>query len=201
MTLATPERALWLTQHILVHEAELRPWLLRRTMAGLDVDDVIQESYAIIASLESVAHIYNPRIYFFEVAKSVILRSFRQSRIVAFSALAEFDALLIPDDMPTPEAIVAGRLELGRLSELVEELPPKCREAFVLRKVRGLSQKETAAAMAVSENTIEKHIGKALHLLGRVIGRGGNRPAMSSYSNEATDTDGADRATRDRRRD
>ncbi|SDA35419.1 RNA polymerase sigma factor [Sphingomonas sp. NFR15] len=199
MTLATPDRALWLTKHILVHEPELRSWLKRRAMPGLDVDDVVQESYAILAGLQSVDHIHHPRIYFFEVAKSVILQSFRQSRVVAFSAIAEFDALLIPDEMPSPEAIAAGRQELGRLSELIDALPPKCREAFVLRKVRGFSQREVASAMSVSENTVEKHIGKALNLLGHVIGRGGKRRVAPSYDHEPHNADGTDRTARDRR--
>jgi RNA polymerase sigma-70 factor (ECF subfamily) len=199
MTLTTPARALWLTTRILVHEPELRSWLTRRSVPGLDVDDIIQESYAILAGLQSVDHIHNPRIYFFEVAKSVILQSLRRSRVIAFSAIAEFDALLIPDDAPSPEAIAAGRQELGRLAELIEDLPPKCREAFVLRKVRGLSQRDVASAMGVSENTVEKHIGKALGLLSRIIGRGGSRRVTSSYGNESPDADGADRATRDRR--
>jgi RNA polymerase sigma factor (sigma-70 family) len=138
-------------------------------------------------------------VYFFEVAKSVILQSFRKSRVVAFSALAEFDALLVPDDAPSPESIAAGRQELARLSELIDQLPPKCREAFVLRKVRGLSQRDVARAMAVSENTVEKHIGKALSALGHVIGRGGNRRAAPSYSHESIDADTSDRAARDRR--
>jgi RNA polymerase sigma factor (sigma-70 family) len=198
MTLATPERAYWLSQHVFVHEPELRSWLNRRQVLGLDVDDVIQESYAILAGLQSVDHIHHPRIYFFEVAKSVILQSFRQSRVVAFSALAEFDALLIPDDAPSPESIAAGRQELGRLAELIEKLPPKCREAFVLRKIRGLSQRDVASAMGVSENTVEKHIGKALGALGHIIGRGGSRRVTSSNSHEPTNVDGADRATRDR---
>ncbi|RVT93564.1 RNA polymerase sigma factor [Sphingomonas crocodyli] len=199
MALATPERALWLTRHVLVHEPELRSWLTRRSVPGLEVDDVIQETYAILAGLSSVEHIHNPRIYLFEVAKSVILQSFRKSRLVSFSALAEFDALLIPDDVPSPEAIASGRQELGRLAEMIEKLPPKCREAFVLRKVRGLSQREAAVAMNVSENTIEKHIGKALNMLGSIIGRGGNRDAAASNSHEPIQADGTDRAARDRR--
>lgn len=199
MTLATPGRALWLTQHILVHEPELRSWLTRRAVPGLDIDDIVQESYAIIASLQSVDHIRNPRIYLFEVAKSVILQWFRKSRVVAFSAIAEFDALSIPDDAPSPETIAAGRQELHCLSELIDALPPKCREAFVLRKVKGFSQRDVASAMSVSENTVEKHIGKALNLLGHVIGRGGKRRAASSYNHEPNDADGAERTARNRR--
>ncbi|WP_241127554.1 RNA polymerase sigma factor [Novosphingobium terrae] len=161
-------------QHILPHEPELRRWLSRHAIPGLEIDDIIQESYAILAGLEAVEHIHSPRIYLFEVAKSVILKSFRTSRVVAFGALAEFDALLVPDDRPSPEAVAMGRQELGRLAELIDTLPPKRREAFVLRKVRGLSQREVAASMGLSENTVEKHIGKALSVLGHIIGRGGN---------------------------
>ncbi|MEG3086895.1 sigma-70 family RNA polymerase sigma factor [Sphingomonas sp. PB4P5] len=199
MPVATPERALWLTQHILVHEPELRSWLNRRSVPGLDVDDIVQESYAILAGLEAVDHIYRPRIYFFEVAKSVILRSFRQSRVIAFSALADFDALLIPDDTPSPEMVAAGRQELGLLARLIDELPPKCREAFVLRKVRGLSQREVAIAMGVSENTIEKHIGKALGLLGSIIGHGGSHRKSASNRYEPPAVEQTEWATRDSR--
>jgi RNA polymerase sigma-70 factor (ECF subfamily) len=201
MTIATTQRALWLTRHILVHEPELRSWLGRRPISGLDIDDIVQESYAVLAALQTVDHIRNPRIYLFEVAKSIAYQALRRKQVVAFSALAEFDLLQIPDDVPSPEMIAAGRQELGRLAELIEELPPKCREAFVLRKVRGLSQREVAAAMAVSENTVEKHIGKALNALCRVIGRGGKHADTSSYRHEASQADGADRTTRDRRRD
>lgn len=199
MTIATAARALWLTQRILVHEPELRSWLTRRSVPGLDVDDIIQESYAILAGLQSVEHIHHPRIYFFEVAKSVILQSFRRSRVVAFGALAEFDALLIPDDNPSPESIAAGRQELGRLAESIERLSPKCREAFVLRKVRGYSQRDVASAMGISENTVEKHLGKAIGVLGHLIGRGGSRRVTSSNSHDAINADGADWASRDSR--
>lgn len=199
MTVASRERAIWLRQNVLPHEPELRSWLNRRIISGLDVDDVVQESYAIFAGLQGVDHIRDARIYFFEVAKSVILQSLRKSRIVAFNALAEFDALSIPDDQPSPETIAAGRQELGRLADLIVKLPPKCREAFVLRKVCGLSQREVAVAMSVSENTIEKHIGKALGILGALIGRGGTRRVAPSKSHEPIDADGAEPATRDRR--
>jgi RNA polymerase sigma-70 factor (ECF subfamily) len=197
VSVATPERAIWLTQHILVHEPELRSWLSRRNPPGLDIDDIIQESYAILAGLHSVDHINRPRIYFFEVAKSVILQSFRKSRVVAFSAVADFDALLIPDDSPSPEAVASGRQELGRLAKLIDELPLKCREAFVLRKVHGLSQREAAIAMGVSENTIEKHIGKALGSLSGIIGHGGSRHGMASNGHEPITADTTDWATRD----
>jgi RNA polymerase sigma-70 factor (ECF subfamily) len=41
-------------------------------------------------------------------------------------------------------------------------LPRQCRRAFLLRKVYGLSQREVATRLGVTEGTIEKHIAKAM---------------------------------------
>ncbi|MBC7168934.1 MAG: RNA polymerase subunit sigma-24, partial [Phenylobacterium sp.] len=53
MGLVSKERAVWLAQRILPHEPALRAWLSRRT-AGLEVDDIVQETYAILAGLGEV---------------------------------------------------------------------------------------------------------------------------------------------------
>ena len=39
------ERAIWLGRHVLPHEPALRAWLRRRRLDGLEIDDVIQETY------------------------------------------------------------------------------------------------------------------------------------------------------------
>ena len=40
----------------------------------------------------------------------------------------------------------------------MEQLPARCRQVFTLRKVYGLSQKEIAAELKISENTVESHL-------------------------------------------
>lgn len=159
----------------------MRAWLLRRPLAPfMEIDDIVQETYAIIASLDSVGHIRNPRNYMFEVAKSVVLLAIRRARIVTIDALAEADSLQIPANDPSPETIAADRQELGRVAELISALPPRCREVFILRKVRGLSQREVAHQLGLSESTVEKHVIKALNILSAAIGRGGKRPLQAS---------------------
>ena len=39
------ERAIWLGRHVLPHEPALRAWLRRRRLGGLEIDDIIQETY------------------------------------------------------------------------------------------------------------------------------------------------------------
>lgn len=49
-----------------------------------------------------------------------------------------------------------------RLSILVAELPEKCRIVFQLSREQGLSQKEIASELGISEKTVEGHLTKAL---------------------------------------
>lgn len=159
------ERALWIADHILPHEPEVRAWLRRRLPQSIDVDDVIQEAYAAIAALERVSHVDRPRAYFFATAQSVVLQQVRRARIVSFETVAELDRLEAVSDRIDPERNAVAGEELRRLALLVRSLPRQCRRAFLLRKIDGLSQREIAERMGVSENTVEKHIGKALRLL------------------------------------
>lgn len=53
----------------------------------------------------------------------------------------------------------------AHINEIISTLSPQCKEAFLLSRNEHLSYKEIAAQMHLSVNTVEKHIGKALHIL------------------------------------
>jgi RNA polymerase sigma-70 factor (ECF subfamily) len=159
------DRATWLANHVLPYEPALRAWLARRRVINLEIDDIVQETYAVLASLPAVDHIHNPRTYAFSVAQSLILRHVRRARIVSIDSMAEIDRLSILGEGASAERQAADREELGRITQAIAGLPEKCREAFLLRKLDGLSQRQVAEQMGVSENTIEKHVGKALRIL------------------------------------
>lgn len=184
MTLSQ-QRAAWLGRNIFPHEAALRQWLARRPSGwGMDVDDIIQESYAILAGLDRVDHINAPRNYFFEVAKSVVLRSLRRSRVVMIDAQSQAAILEVPEAAPDAERILSDRQELERVSAFIDRLPDRCREVFILRKLRGLSQKDVAAELGIAESTVEKHMVKALASLINAFGRGGNGRNPASKDHE-----------------
>lgn len=163
------QRTLWFADQVLPHEPALRAWLARRVRdwmrSRLDIDDVVQESYAILARLEDVAHIQNPRAYLFRTAQSVILQHVRRARIVAIDTVAEIDRLQGVYEERSPERNAEAHQALQHVGVLIASLPPRCQKVFVLRKVHGLSQREIATHLGISESTVEKHIAKGVCLL------------------------------------
>lgn len=165
MAALAKERATWLAEHVLPCEPGLRDWLKRRLSVRQDVDDVIQETYAILAGLTDVSHVRQPRAYVYSVAQSVVLQQLRRAQVVSIEAVAEIDRVAIGGDEVCPERTASSRQELARVRSLIDGLPDKCREAFVLRRVEGYSQREIAERMQISENTVEKHVCKGIRVL------------------------------------
>ncbi|MEQ7865079.1 UNVERIFIED_ORG: RNA polymerase sigma-70 factor (ECF subfamily) [Xanthomonas campestris] len=175
------QRAAWLATQILPHEPALRRWLRKHAPGNVDCDDVIQETYAILAGLGEVGHIANPRAYLFTAAQSVLLQQVRRARIVSIESVAEIERLDITQDERSPERHAIAGQELRRIGEALAALPDKCRQVFLLRKVDGLSQREIAARLGISENTVEKHIVKGLRLL---MARMGRTPAPAQTASQ-----------------
>jgi len=184
MSGADRERTRWFLRNILPHEPALKGWLSRNAPTGVDPDDVIQEAYTLLAELESVDAIRHPRAYLFQVARSVITRHVRRARIVSIHAVDDLERLEHPDEAASPERHAIDRDELRHLAKAIAAMPLKTREAFVLRRVRGLPQREIAARMRISENTVETHISRGILFLIDWFGRSGNTRSQTSRNTE-----------------
>jgi RNA polymerase sigma-70 factor (ECF subfamily) len=179
------QRVQWFLRNILPHEPALRGWLSRGALPGIDPGDVIQEAYTILAELETVDAIRHPRAYLFQVARSVIVRHVRRARIVPIHTVEDLDRLEHPDDAASPEQHAIDRDELRQLARAIAAMPPKTREAFVLRRVDGLSQRHIAARMRISENTVETHISRGVLFLIDWFGGSGNKRSQTSRNMES----------------
>src|SRR5262249_29858837 len=189
MTGVSDERAIWLGRHVLPHEPALRAWLRRRNLGGLEIDDVIQETYTRLFQAESVAHIQDSRTYTFQVACSVVIDQLRRMKVVPISSVPGLDYLEVGSEEPSPERQVIDRDELTRLAEMIARLPGKIRDVFTLRRVHGLSQREVAAKLGLAESTVETHMAKGFLIISEFYGHGGNMPSHPSSSRPAkTDT-------------
>lgn len=173
-------RTRWFLDNILPHEPALKAWLGRRHGAAFDADDVVQEAYTILAERERLDDILNPRAYLFQVAQSLVVRNIRRARIVSIQAVEDLGPVEFADEGATPEQHAIESDELRRLSEVIASMPGQTREAFLLRRVHDLPQREIALRMGIAESTVEKHIARGIRWLGQWMASGGKRPAQTS---------------------
>lgn len=159
-------RLRWFAREVLPHEPDLRRWLSVRLrgLESCDIDEVVQEAYARMwgADLDRVV---NARAYLFVTAKHIVGEQLRRSRIVSIELMADLETLNIEDDEAGAYRRLSGQQEIARLHSIIAELPPKCRQAFQLKKFEELSQREIASRMGVAESTVEKHLAKALRVI------------------------------------
>lgn len=161
----------WVGKEILPHESAVRSWL-RRSLGPDELEDVIQQSYAQIASLSDVSHIRSGRAYFFATARSIVLMRLRRARIVRIDTMAELGNYDAAGEDPSPERVAAGRSELERVRKLIEKLPERCRQIIQMRKVEGLSQREVAQKLGVTEHIVENDVAKGLKFILQSIAEG-----------------------------
>lgn len=155
----------WLARHVLPREAAIRARLRYANFQPQDIDDIIQEAYARIVASGMFSRIINPSAYFSRVVRNVVFDQLRRARIVRIENLAELDLADVEDQGPGLERCAGAKQDLERLNHMVSELPDRCREIFIMRKIRGLSQKEISRRLGVTENTVESQVQRGLRLI------------------------------------
>lgn len=172
MNLDDTVSARWFADEVQVHAAALRAWLRGRYPVLSDPDNVVQESLTRVWRAGQSGTIRSPKALLFTTASHLALDELRRRKIAPFESLRENDHLsVLGDGVPTPDAI-ARREELELLTQAIQSLPPRCRQALTLRKL-GLAQREIAARLGISESAVEAHLFKGVRGCAKFLARYG----------------------------
>jgi RNA polymerase sigma factor (sigma-70 family) len=96
----------------------------------------------------------------------------RRARRVPIGRLDDQPAEYLADAAPSAEERLGAQQELALMRAVLLELPPKCRQAFLLVRLEELSHREAAAEMGISQTMVRKYLARAvLHIQARVGGR------------------------------
>jgi RNA polymerase sigma factor (sigma-70 family) len=152
------------------HQARLVRFLTAKLGSVAEAQDVAQETYLRLLQQTVSAPDTNLRALLYVTARNIAIDRCRQRRKHPAEDHAPGS---LESEARSPERIVAGRQELVLLAELIEQLPPKCRDAFVAYKFYDMSYHEIAQRMCLTESMIRKYVLRAIaycasHLDGQI---------------------------------
>ena len=163
------ETARWFAEEVQPHESELRAYLRAKFSGHLDIDDLVQDVYVRVCEAANERIPVPVRPFVFTIARNLLIDRVRREHIVSIETVEDLEALSAAIDMPGPEQNVIAREELRRLQMALDRLPPRTREAIVLRKVEGLSWSEIAQRMSITEGTVNQHLKHAIRSLTHML--------------------------------
>ncbi len=155
----------WFAEEVLPLEGALTAYLRRAAANATDVEDLRQEVYVRVYEAGRQDRPTAASHFVFKVARNLLIDRLRRQRVVTIDLVADLDELDVLSDEVPVDRVLSGREELARLERAMADLPERCRDVFWLRKVEGLSQRETAERLGVSQSTVEKQVIKAMRAL------------------------------------
>jgi RNA polymerase sigma-70 factor (ECF subfamily) len=159
----------WFLREVLPLEAALMQFLRRSGRSKSEIDDLCQDVYVRVFEAAQKQLPQPVRPFVFTIARNLLIDHIRKGQVVPIETVAELGTLDVAFDGPGPDRVVIAREELRRLQVALDQLPDRCREAVVMRKVDGLPRREIAQRMGVTEFTVNAHLTHGVRLLADMV--------------------------------
>ncbi|MDP9899789.1 RNA polymerase sigma factor [Variovorax ginsengisoli] len=150
---------------------ELLNFLARSVRDRETAAELAQESFArVYAAQREGTTVRDARALLYKIARNLVTDGHRRAQAHGQPApcdisddSASFDAQAGSESLE-PDVALASRQRFEAIASVVDTLPPRCREAFMLVKFDGLTHAETAARMGIAVKTVEMQVQIALEL-------------------------------------
>jgi RNA polymerase sigma factor (sigma-70 family) len=142
------------------HNQLLVRFLRARLGSENEAKEVAQEAYVKLLQLDRTGAVSFLRAYLFKVATNLAIDRIRERAKYARNESIELFEDLEDSAMPERTAIASQQLDL--LAAALNELPKKCRDAFVLHRYHDKTQPEIAEEFGMSERMIRNYLVDAM---------------------------------------
>ena len=143
------------------HNEALVRFLALRLRSQQEAKEVAQEAYVRLLKLDQPGAVSFLRAFLFRTAANLAVDRIRHEQM-ARRVVRESKFLEELTAQPTPEQFATDAQELQLVERLVNELPPKCRRAFLLHKVYGLDFADIAKQMGLGERMVRTYVCRAI---------------------------------------
>jgi len=155
----------WFIREVLPLEAALTSFLQHNWRNKGDIADLRQDVYVRVCESAHTQIPDSAKSFVFRKARNLLINRVRREQVVPIEAVTDLEALGIATDAPGPDSTVVARDELRRLQAALDALPPRCREAVVLGRVEGLTGREIAVRMGITEAGVSIHLDTGIRTL------------------------------------
>jgi RNA polymerase sigma-70 factor, ECF subfamily len=121
--------------------------------------DIIQETYSKVLEIREKFEINNERAYLYKIAKNIVINQALENQKLQ-TTIYEENIHLSPIS-EQPEEILIQEDQEKIFMQIINDLPQRAKEAFILYTIDGYSRKEIAQILGISSNAVEKLIKRA----------------------------------------
>ncbi|WP_459742880.1 sigma-70 family RNA polymerase sigma factor [Pseudomonas sp. 3A(2025)] len=151
------------------HHTWLQRWLFRRLGCREVAADLAQDTFVRVLGKSALSDVEQPRAYLSTIAHSLFVNLLRRRQLERsyLEALAQ-----LPEElMPSPEERWQLFEALQAIDAMLDGLPAKVRRAFLLAQLEGLTHRQIAEQLGVSQSSVRQYIARALlHCMAAVAG-------------------------------
>lgn len=165
------EQTRWFVSEVHPHEGRLRSYLQGAFPGLRDVDDVVQESFLRIWRTATLQPIASAKAFLYTAARRLAIDRLRRNKRSPIVAVTDVERLSVPDGRADAAAATQRAEAVALLVEAVEALPSRCREIFILRRLQGVPQREIAARLGLSEQTVQVQAARGMRKCGEFVRR------------------------------
>ena len=127
-------------------------------------EDIVQEVFVRVwEKKQDIITSDTIRFYLFTAVRNNCLTHLQKEKKAAIVELNDYDAA--DEQISFSHEVKAETDYKAQLADAMDQLPPKCREVFMLSRISRQSYKEIADSLDISVKTVENQIGKALKIL------------------------------------
>lgn len=150
------------------HYNAVHRFLLKKLGSLEDAEDAAQETFTRMAGHVDTINLKSPKAYLFRIAYNLAGDMLR-SRAVRSKYAKYADVEAQPSKSQPPDASFEMHQRQQQVEKALAELPPRCREVFMLHRFENLTYRKIAKRLDISPKTVENHIARAiLHLRKRL---------------------------------
>jgi RNA polymerase sigma factor (sigma-70 family) len=142
------------------HNEALLRFLRGRVGSHNEALEVAQEAYVRLLSLDQPGAVSYLRAFLFKTAANIAID--RRRRNQSFDRVAGRQLFSELTENRTPERHLSGEQTLRHLGALIQSMPPKCRESFVMNQINGLDAATIARRLGITDSMVRKYVVRAL---------------------------------------